>query len=210
MAVGDAGTFCPIRPPGPADSILQVGDAAWAAVLDFPLLPSASMSADAAASLLEAFARFLVGGLSSLSPSVSVQLVVVQQPLRLATVAQRYEEAAGVLGAISAQASDLAWQWGDFLRRMQGGGLATRRGGVVLTAVRRPVGFLQRLRTREKADRLTGDEAATLLRSAVRQVMDAGKDAGFALSPLVGGDLAAFVSRWTRGEALPVREVANA
>lgn len=190
--------------------MLQVGDAAWAAVLDFPLLPSASISADAAASLLEAFARFLVGGLSSLPPSISVQLVVVQQPLRLATVAQRYEEAAGALSALSPQASDLAWAWGDFLRRMQGGGLATRRGGVVLTAIRRRPGFLERLKTREKGEALTTDEAATLLRSAVRQVVDAGKDAGFALSPLVGADLAAFVSRWTRGESLPVREVAHA
>ncbi len=208
MAVGDAAAFFPIRPPGPGDAFIQVGETAWAAVIDFPLVPAAGMSAGAATSLLSAFSRFLVGAFSTLPQAVAPKLVVIQQRLQLGSVAARYHQAATDLAGTSPGASDVAWQWAAYVRSLQGVTLAARRGAIVLTASQAPPGLRDRavgvFRGRERKA-LGADEAAGLLREAVRQVTDAGKDAGFGLTLLTGEELANFASTWTRGEALGVR-----
>ncbi len=211
MAVGDAGAFYPIRPPGAGDTLIQVGEAAWATVIDFPLIPAGSMSSVAATSLLTAFSRFLVGAFSTLPRLVAPKLVVIQQPLQLARVATRYHQAATDLAPTAPGASDIAWQWAAYLRSLQGVNLATRRGAVILTASQAPAGLRERAtglfsrRSKEQRKVLSHEEASGLLHESARQVIDAGKDAGFGLTLLVGEDLATFVSTWTRGEALGVR-----
>ena len=215
MAVGDAGSFYPIRPPAPGDSVIQVGEDAWALALDFPLLPTDSMSADAIQSLLTAFSRFVVGAFSALPETVAVQLVVVQRPLLLSSVTARYQAAARELMVTSPGASNVAWIWANYLQSLQTQALSTRRGAVVLTArkpsptVRERVGGLLRRKERGQAINLGQEEAQRLLREATRQVLDAGHDVGFGLSPLGGDDLAALISLWTRGEVLPATGTAD-
>ncbi len=202
MAVGDAATFYPIRPPAGGESTVQVGPDAWAAVLDFPMLPADSMSSSAAHTLLQSFARFLVGGFGQLPPQVGVQLVVLQTPLSLSTIADRYRQAARDLAATAPGASDVAWSWAQHLQSLQTAGLARRRGAVVLTARRPAPGIRDRLAKRGKPESLGRAEAERLLGEASRQVCDAAHDVGFGLRALAGEDLAEFVSLWTRGEAL--------
>ena len=205
MAVGDAAVFYPIRPPRPGDATIQVSDDAWSAVLDFPMLPADSMSSSAAHTLLQSFARFLVGAFSQLPPTVAVQLVVLQTPLSLSTIADRYRQAARDLAATAPSASDVAWSWSQHLASLQTSGLARRRGAVVLTARRPAPSVRDRLARRGgKPEALGRAEAERLLVEAARQVQDAAHDVGFAVRALVGEELAEFVSLWTRGESLPV------
>ena len=205
MAVGAATAFYPIQQPGDRDAILRVGASAWCAAMQFPCQPASSMSAEAAATLLAAFSRFLVGAFSTLPETVRPQLVILQEPLRLEDVARRFEEAATRLASVAPPTSDVAWQWAGLLHQLRGGHLATRRGAVILTASRPTPTPLERLR-RTAVRALTADEATVLLGEAVRHVADAAKDAGFTPTPLVGADLAAFITRWTRGEMLAPRE----
>lgn len=205
MAVGAAAAFYPIQQPCDRDAILRVGDSAWCAALEFPCQPTASMSAEAAAALLAAFSRFLVGAFSALPETVRPQLVVLQESLRLEVVAHRFEESATRLASVAPSTSDMAWQWAGLLHQLRGGHLATRRGAVILTASRRRPPPMERLR-RTSLRALTADDADGLLGEAVRHVHDAAKDAGFTLTRLLGADLAAFVTRWTRGEILAPRE----
>ena len=205
MAVGDAASFYPIRPPAPNDSTIQVGTDAWCTILDFPLLPADSMSSTAAHTLLQGFARFLVGAFSQLAPQVAVQLVVLQTPLSLSAIADRYRQSARDLASTAPSASDVAWSWSQHLASLQTSGLARRRGAVVLTARRPAPGIRDRLGRRGKAPESLGRaEAERLLVEAVQQVRDAGHDVGFGVRLLSGEDLAEFVSLWTRGESLPV------
>jgi len=215
MAVGDAGSFYPIRPPAPGDSVIQVGEDAWSVVLDFPLLPTDSMSTEAVQTLLTAFARFLVGAFSVLPETVAVQLVVVQRPLLLSSVAAAYQSAARSLAVTAPGAGDVAWMWAEHIQRLQTQALATRRGAVVLTArkpaptARERVGRLLHRQEPGQVSHLGQEEAQRLLREATRQVLDAGHDVGFGLSPLSGDALATFVSLWTRGEVLPATGTAG-
>ncbi len=203
MAVGDAAVFYPIRPPRPGDATIQVADDAWAAVLDFPMLPADSMSSSAAHTLLQSFARFLVGGFGQLPPQIVVQLVVLQTPLSLGAIADRYRQAARDLAATTPGGSDVAWAWAQHLQSLETSGLARRRGAVVLTARRPAPALRDRLAKRgKKPEALGRQEAERLLVEAARQVMDAGHDVGFALRVLSGEELAEFVSLWSRGEAL--------
>ena len=187
MAVGAADTFYPIRPPRSGDATIQVGEDAWAAVLDFPMLPADSMSSSAAHTLLQSFARFLVGGFGQLPPAVAVQLVVIQTPLSLSAIADRYRQAARSLAATAPSASDVAWAWAQHLTGLQTSGLARRRGAVVLTARRPAPSVRDRLAKRGgKPEALGRAEAERLLGEAARQVMDAAHDVGFGVRQLAG------------------------
>ena len=203
MAVGDAGTFYPIRPPAAGDSVAQVAEDAWCSALAFPLLPADSMSSNAAATLLQSFARFLVGGIAQLGPQVAAQLVLVQTPLSLADVAAAYQDASRALAASAPGASNIAWIWSQHIAGLEAGGLARRTGAVVLTARPTAPSLGTRLRGGMRAS-LGRDDAMRLLAAAVRLVRDAASDVGFALSLMAGNDLAGFLSLWTRGEALPL------
>ena len=136
MAVGAATAFYPIQQPCDRDAILRVGASAWCAAMQFPCQPASSMSAEAAAGLLAAFSRFLVGAFSTLPETVWPQLVILQEPLQLEEVARRFEEAATRLASLAPPTSDVAWQWAGLLHQLRGGHLATRRGAVILTASR--------------------------------------------------------------------------
>lgn len=207
MAASYAAAFYTIQPPRPGDDTIQVSDRAWSAVLEVALLPAHSMSSEAAASLMQAFQRVLLGGLAQLPREVVAQFVLVQQPLDLGPTVRRYQDAARDLAERASGASDVAWAWARYAQGLGTSGVAVRRGAVVLTAQPPAPSAGQRARglfgRRRRGHEVWGQaEALAVLEPAVRQVRDALADAGFGAWRLIGDDLAEFVSLWTRGERL--------